>query len=93
MASNALAASGPTTSGDASLAGRWLLTKSAVGALRPFAVQGIRVGATSAGALTATALAAAVASNAAAFAAVHYGFRAGVWMGSLIVGTKLCEEW
>jgi hypothetical protein len=60
--------------------------------MRALLVQGIRVGATSAGALTTTALAAGVATNAVASAAVYFSFRGGVRLGSYVVGMHLCSE-
>jgi hypothetical protein len=91
LARQGMSAAGYGTSSNGSLLGRWLLNKSAVPPMRPLLVQGIRVGATSAGALTTTALAAGVATNAAAGAAVYYGFRGGVRLGSYVVGMNLCS--
>ena len=92
LARQGMAAAGYETSSSASFAGRWLLNKSAVPTMQSLVVQGIRVGATSAGALTTTALVAGVVTNAAASAAVYGGFRGGVRLGSYMVGMNLCSE-
>jgi uncharacterized protein RhaS with RHS repeats len=92
LASRGAAAAGYATSSNASMLGRWLLNKSAVPPMRPLLVQGIRVGASSAGALTSTALVAGITTNAVAGAAVYYGFRAGVRAGSGLVALRHCAE-
>ena len=86
-AGRGLAAAGYETSGSGRLVGRWLLHKSAIGAMEPLAVQGIKVGAARGVALTGAAMGLGVATN---IVVAYTAYRGAVWLGSAAVGVYQC---